>query len=241
MAGDQAHHAINVMRYREGDRIVIFDGRGSEHEAEIEQLSKKQLIARLLESRRVDRPLARSVTIVVALPKGDRQKFLVEKLVELGVTTLIPLATSRSVAAVNPKVIDRIEKHIIEASKQCGRNYLMQIGSPLSVSELSGGGADLTQALERSDAARESDALPTDATLKLLAHPYNAEGLSGVTAEPSQPVAIVIGPEGGFTDPEVASLIESGWQPVSLGPTILRIETAAMVAATIFGIGNLGR
>ena len=124
------------MRYREGDRIVIFDGQGTEHDAEIEALTKKKLTARLVETRQVDRSLPRDISMIVALPKGDRQKFLIEKLVELGVTTLIPLSTRRSVAEVKPKVIDRIEKHIIEASKQCGRNYLMRVTLPRTVAQL---------------------------------------------------------------------------------------------------------
>jgi len=225
LAGDQAHHAINVMRYRVGDRIVIFDGLGTEHDAEIESLTKKQLTARLVESRQLDRSLSRTVTMAVALPKGDRQKFLIEKIVELGVTRLIPLATSRSVAEVKPKVIERIEKQIIEASKQCGRNFLMQVAPASSVSQL----------CEAGSVSEESFA---ENTLKLVAHPYDSRQLADFSLEPTQPVAIVIGPEGGFTDPEVASLIDAGWQPISLGPSILRIETAAIAAASIFGIGS---
>lgn len=239
LAGDQAHHAVNVMRYREGDRIVIFDGCGCEHDAEIETLSKKKLTARRLETRQFDRSLSRAITMVVALPKGDRQKFLIEKLVELGVTKLIPLATSRSVAEVTPKVIERIEKQIIEASKQCGRNYLMQIAAPLSIPQL----CDVADVAQQEPGETEAmSGLPESTTgglLKLMAHPYDAKDLSHVAFEPTQPIAIAIGPEGGFADDEVTSLTESGWQPVSLGPMILRIETAAIVTATIFGIGKL--
>ena len=226
LVGDQAHHAINVMRYGVGDRIVIFDGQGTEHDAEIESLTKKQLTARLLESRTLDRSLDRCVTMVVALPKGDRQKFLIEKLVELGVTNLIPLATTRSVAEVKPKVIERIEKQVIESSKQCERNFLMSVSPQISVSKLC-----------------EADSLShlTDGkeSTKLLAHPYDSSPLAALALEPDQPVAICIGPEGGFDDAEVASLLDAGWQPTRLGPTILRVETAAIAAASIVGIGKL--
>jgi 16S rRNA (uracil1498-N3)-methyltransferase len=238
LTGDQAHHAINVMRYREGDRIVIFDGKGTEHDAQIEQLSKKNLIARLLESRQVDRSLSRSVTIVAALPKGDRQKFLVEKLVELGVARLIPLATSRSVAEVKPKVIDRIEKQIVEASKQCGRNHLMEITPPATVSQLC-----KVVAKPTSEIAVECDSYSDglwfeEGTLRLLAHPYGSEALAMVEAEEDQPIAVAVGPEGGFSEPEVEMLLEAGWRAIRLGPTILRIETAAIAAATVFGLGS---
>ena len=70
-----------------------------------------------------------------------------------------------------------------------------------------------------------------------MAHPYDAVGLSDVNLEPAQPIAVAIGPEGGFTEAEIQSLTQAGWQPVSLGPMILRIETAAVAAATVFGIG----
>ena len=225
LAGDQAHHAINVMRYQVGDQIVIFDGRGTEHDAEIESLTKKQLTARLLDTRKLDRSSARRVTIAASLPKGDRQKFLIEKLVELDVARLIPLATTRSVAEVKPKVIARIEKQVIEASKQCGRNFLMQVAPQVSVSQLCKTGAE-----DRSPSMED--------TVKLLAHPYDSQPLSKLSLSPDQAVAIAIGPEGGFTDDECASLLDAGWQPISLGPTILRIETAAIAAATIFGIGS---
>ncbi len=247
LASDQAHHAINVMRYREGDRIVIFDGFGREHDALIETLSKKKLTAKRLETRQFDRSLSRSITIVVALPKGDRQKFLIEKLVELGVTKLIPLATSRSVAEVTPKAIERIEKQIIEASKQCGRNFLMQIASPSSIPQLCNLPDADVLGDQTSDQAETLTAIPNlnvlpkptaEPLLKLMAHPYDSKVLSDVALESTQPVAIAIGPEGGFSDSEVTQLSESGWQPVSLGPTILRIETAAIAAATIFGIGK---
>ena len=225
LAGDQAHHAINVMRYQLGDQIVIFDGQGTEYDAQIESLTKKQLTARLLATRQLNRSVSRSITIVVALPKGDRQKFLIEKLVELGVEKLIPLATTRSVAEVKPKVIERIEKQVIEASKQCGRNFLMQIAPQISVSQLCNAGT-------------ESQACVTEDTAKLLAHPYDSHSLSGLSLSPDQSVAIAVGPEGGFTDDEFTSLADAGWRPTKLGPTILRIETAAIAAATIFGIGS---
>lgn len=226
LSGEQAHHAINVMRYRVGDQIVIFDGQGTEHDAEIESLTKKQLTARLLDSRQVDRSLDRCITMIVALPKGDRQKFLIEKLVELGVTELVPLATQRSVAEVKPKVIERIEKQIVEASKQCGRNFLMKVTPAISVSQLCEGNP-------------ESPFKITDDMLKLLSHPYDSKPLPAFSLAPDRPVAIAIGPEGGFTESEVASLLDAGWDATKLGPTILRIETAAIAAASILGIGGM--
>ena len=121
LEGDQAHHAINVMRFNAGDQIVLFDGTGIEYVATVEEVQKKSISLAIIESVENSRSLKTSITIAVALPKGDRQKFLVEKLVELGVQTLIPLKTKRAVAVPNPKVIARLSKQVVEASKQCGR------------------------------------------------------------------------------------------------------------------------
>ena len=116
--GDQAHHAIHVMRSKVGDEVVLFDGKGTEHTALVVAAAKKMLHLEISSSRAIDRTVQREVTIAVALPKGDRQKFLVEKLVELGVSRLVPLKTTRSVAVATGNVIDRMNRHVIEASKQ---------------------------------------------------------------------------------------------------------------------------
>ena len=116
LAGDQAHHAIQVMRFKIGDRIDLFDGTGVEYRAVIDQVAKKRLSLRILETIANDRSVERRITMGIALPKGDRQKFLVEKLVELGVVRLIPLKTTRSVAVANDKVIERLKKQVVESS-----------------------------------------------------------------------------------------------------------------------------
>ena len=110
LADDQAHHLINVMRAKLGDEVVLFDGQGNEFQTRIIDLAKKRLTLQRLATTRPERKLATDITIAVSLPKGDRQKFLIEKLVELGVAKLIPLSTPRSVAQVNEKVVGRIEK-----------------------------------------------------------------------------------------------------------------------------------
>ena len=117
LADDQAHHLINVMRATVGQRVVLFDRQGNEFNTEIVSLEKKRLTLKRLDTFRPERKLSVDLVIAAALPKGDRQKFLIEKLVELGVTTFIPLTTPRSVAQVNDKVLNRIEKQIIEGDQ----------------------------------------------------------------------------------------------------------------------------
>jgi len=113
--GDQAHHAAQVMRFEVGDSIILFDGQGVEASCKIDAISRKRVELTIVERSSADRALSTELTLAVALPKKDRQKFLIEKLVELGVTRLIPVPAERSVAAASQKVIDRIEKQIIEA------------------------------------------------------------------------------------------------------------------------------
>ena len=212
LADDQAHHLINVMRAKLGDEVMLFNRQGSEFQTQIIDLGKKRLTLKRLSTTRPERKLATNITIAAALPKGDRQKFLIEKLVELGVAKFIPLSTPRGVAQVNPKVIGRIEKQIIEATKQCRRSYLMEISEAKTIAEM----------IEDFDAASSSC---------YIAHPYNAQLLADVVANESQEVVWLIGPEGGFSDEEVAQAIAAGWQAITFGDIILRIETAAMFAA----------
>jgi 16S rRNA (uracil1498-N3)-methyltransferase len=218
LGGDQAHHAANVMRFGLGDQIVLFNGRGTEHTATIQSLTKKRLIAQVIETRIVEPAVKRDITVAVALPKGDRQKFLIEKLVELGVRQLIPLRTQRAVADVNPKVIARIEKQIIEASKQCERSHLMTVASPQTVAQIATADAP--------------------SNLRLLAHPYDSRPLSQLDVDRDRAALIAVGPEGGFDDQEVATFVEAGWQATILAPTILRIETAAIAAAVALGVAK---
>jgi len=226
LGGDQARHASQVMRFQSGDRIILFDGQGEEVDCEIVEVSKKELRLSVIERRQVDRALKTDLTLAVALPKGDRQKVLVEKLVELGVNQLVPLKSSRSVAVANEKVIARIEKQVIEACKQCERNRLMAV----------------TPALDLVGLAAWAKTEFASARL-LIGDPYEGETIAAVaaTGESSnggQAFVIAIGPEGGFSDEEIASAVDQGFEKLRVGPTVLRVETAAIAAAAILGAGR---
>lgn len=221
LIGDQAHHAVNVMRFQVGDEVVLFNGRGLESTAEIKQTAKKSIDLTLIIPNTRPRILSTEITIAVAMPKGERQKFLVEKLVETGISRLIPLKTRRGVAAVNEKVIDRINKQVIEASKQCERAWLMSVESPMTLDELA--------------AWTAANQLPSQL---FFGDPYEGDQASQVAREDWQAVVIAIGPEGGFADEEIIQAKQLGFQPVRLGRSILRIETAAIAAGVIFGIGR---
>ena len=211
LTGTEAHHLIHVMRAKPELRVTLFDGSGGEFDAVVRRVGRSEVELAVLGRREVDRELPLTLTLGVALPKGERQRWLVEKAVELGVGCLVPLETARGVAQPVENALERLRRAVIEASKQCGRNRLMEIAEP-----------------------RGWDAFLTDTAgvaCRLLAHP----GPSGadIRPRPGEPVAIGIGPEGGFTDDEVARATAAGWQPVSLGPRILRVETAAIFLAAL--------
>lgn len=212
----EAHHLAKVMRAAVGTEVIAFDGSGYEFVAKVQRISKTNVELEIVERQAVDRELPFPLTLAVALPKGDRQKVLVEKLVELGVTRLVPLETRRGVAEATDSALARLRRQVIEASKQCRRNRLMEIAAPRSVEQLLG-------EIPRSER-------------RLFAHPT---GQSLAAFANCEPTTVAIGPEGGFSDEEVALAQAAGWQVVALGPRILRIETAAVALAAVLGAASL--
>jgi len=171
----------------------------------------------------IDRELSFPVVVAVALPKGDRQKWLVEKLVELGVTQLVPLATERSVALPSEAAIERIGRAVIEASKQCGRNRLMEITAGVPWQEF-------VETTGGSTAHGRTRPQPRE-TCYLFAHP-GGQAVAELQLIRRMPTTLAIGPEGGWADGEAALAVEHGWQKIDLGPRLLRVETAAVALAS---------
>jgi len=230
LTGHEAHHLIHVMRAAPGTRVVLLDGSGAEFEAAVRHVARSEVELAVLGRAEVDRELPVELVLGVSLPKGDRQKWLVEKSVELGVRRLVPLRTTRSVAQPGPRTVGRLRRAVIEASKQCGRNRLMEVAPAEDWTDWVAAGGD--------------------AALRLLAHPGGQPAApQGPAAEwpvgsqPAGPVLLAIGPEGGFTDDEATLAADAGWQLVDLGPRILRIETAAiyLVAMVVARVTRGGR
>src|SRR5262245_31749149 len=122
LTGDEARHLSAVMRASVSDEVLLFDGSGSEFAARITAIRKHEVQLLVVERREISREQPFSLTLAVALPKGDRQKWLVEKATELGVTQLVPLITEHGVAQPVESALERLRRSVIEASKQCGRN-----------------------------------------------------------------------------------------------------------------------
>ena len=215
--GPEAHHLLNVMRAAAGDEITLFDGTGFEFVALVESVRRADAELRIIGRREMDRELPFALVMGVALPKGDRQKWLVEKLTELGVTTLVPLVTERGVAQPTVGAIERLSRSVIEAAKQCGRNRLMQITEPQTWAEF----------------LAASNPGDRESARRIVAHPGGVP-LAEVDLTRRQPTYLAVGPEGGLSDADVSAAVNTAWQQVSLGSRILRVETAAVaLAATV--------
>jgi 16S rRNA (uracil1498-N3)-methyltransferase len=223
LAGAEAHHLRAVMRAVPGDVVTLFDGSGTECTARIETLSNTIELT-IIERCSSDKELSIDLTLAVALPKGDRQRWLVEKLVELGAARLIPLIAARGIAQPTSSALNRLNRWVVEASKQCCRSRLMEIGAA----------EDFSKFVARKDLA----------PMRLLAHPCDTPlrkiWPAVAPAEIARRVVVAIGPEGGFTDDEVGRALAAGWRAIDLGPRILRVETAAIAAASWISLTATG-
>jgi len=207
LAGAEAHHLLHVMRGKPGDTVKLFDGAGNEYLAQITRLGRRDVELAVIETTPIDRELPLRITLAVALPPGDRQHWLVEKATELGVAVVIPLVTERG-NPVSEATLTKLRRAVIEASKQCGRNRLMDIAAPR----------------RWTDFAQHAEA--------------SARYIGEIGAEPWRPayesshwsteVLIAIGPVGDWTAAELALARQHAWRSIGLGPRILRVETAAL-------------
>jgi 16S rRNA (uracil1498-N3)-methyltransferase len=211
LTGAEAHHLATVRRFGPGAQVTLFNGDGHEYLAEVVSVTKKAVVLHIATILSIQRELNFPLIVASALPKGDRADFLIEKLTELGVTRFIPLIAERSVVRPKEAGVEKFKRAVIEASKQCGRNKLMAVDPPCDWDEL----------FMRSGLPESRYLLHTDSGT-----PQLSKSVSGVV--------VAIGPEGGFGTQEIEKAKDNGWQILCLGPRVLRVETAALVAATLF-------
>ena len=214
LGGTEAHHLLHVMRAKVGTAIIVFDGCGGEWPAEVAKLGRTEVEFSLGKHQAVERELATEFILAVALPKGDRQRWLVEKAVELGITRIVPLTTTRSTSSA-AEAPAKLARYVIEASKQCGRNRLLEIAKPQAWTELieQGFGSNL-----------------------LVAHP-GGRTVGEIRWDKQAATLLAVGPEGGLTDDEIQLAQQHQWQVVGLGQRILRIETAALALVARLTVG----
>lgn len=224
LSAELVHH-LHVLRLQPGAAITLFHGDGGEYTAILESLDKKQATAQVKAFAAEDAELPYALSLAQALPEASKMDWIIEKAVELGVAGVQPLAAQRSVVKLTPERAAKRHLHwqsiIVAASEQCGRNRLARL-APVSNFEAWIGQQDLHRRLLLSPRAEQSLA-------------------EWARHHPPQALSLMIGPEGGFSEREEELALAHGALAFSLGPRILRTETAGLAALTtvqaIWGAG----
>jgi 16S rRNA (uracil1498-N3)-methyltransferase len=211
-----AHH-LHVVRLPPGAELVLFNGEGGQYRARLAETGKKRASATVeaFEAREAELPYP--VTLAQGLPEGAKMDWIIEKAVELGAAAVQPLAAQRSVLRLSGERADKRRAHwqgvIVAASEQCGRNMLTRLGPVI----------ELPRWL----------AQPADG-VRVLLSPRATHSLSDwARAQAPQAATLMVGPEGGFSDQEEEAALAAGALPLSMGPRVLRTETAGLAALTI--------
>jgi 16S rRNA (uracil1498-N3)-methyltransferase len=215
ITGPEAHHLTRVLRVEAGQQFEISDNQ-SVYLAEVETAHKDLVSFAVRERLAPPEPRART-TILASLIRFERLEWILEKATELGVEKIVPVQAERSERGLEraaAKRMPRWNRIVREASEQARRAHLPEIGAPARLEDALGLEADFRYVLEESQAPPLVSALP-------------AERRSG------QSIALLVGPEGGWTERERREIAAGGWRPVSLGTNVLRAETAAIAALAI--------
>lgn len=220
IVGEDYQHLKKVLRAVKGDIITVCC-EGCDYTAEIDEIGNDCIgsIITAADRNKTEPPL--KVTLFQGLPKADKMEFIVQKCIELGVTEIVPVITERSISKINTDKdanakVSRWQKIALEAAKQCNRGIVPSVGMPV----------------------RFSDAVNIAANKDLSIIPYEKESTAGFKDIASvcsniTTASIFIGPEGGFTEQEIEKAEDRGVRKITLGPRILRTETAGMVALSL--------
>ena len=224
LTGDDAQHLTRVLRVEAGQRYEISDNR-SVYLAEVETARKAHVVFQTIEKIETAAPPVHMI-LCAALFKFDHFEWMIEKATELGVARIVPVITTRTERGLDKAAHKRLERWrriALEASQQARRAHLPDIEEAAPWKEALSISADVRCVLEENPGARPL-----------------ASAFPEVRASADR-VALLVGPEGGWTEIERAGFPEAGWTPVSLGPTILRAETAAIAALAIVGAAWLAK
>ncbi|MDX2226417.1 MAG: 16S rRNA (uracil(1498)-N(3))-methyltransferase [Verrucomicrobiae bacterium] len=225
LTGPEAHHCVGVMRHREGDSIVVFDGQGLEVMGKIVSLSKNEVVLSIQNQSKTP-PLPCAITLAQAIPKGKNMEAILQKATELGAHRIVPLLSARTVVHVDEDRADskagKWQHTVIEAAKQCGTNWVPRVDQPVEVKRF-------FDEKPRFDLMLIASLQPDARHFKKVLADVREEG-SG--RKPSS-VLILIGPEGDFTPAEISLAKGAGCQPITLGPQVLRCETAAIYTLSL--------
>jgi 16S rRNA (uracil1498-N3)-methyltransferase len=220
----EGHHCVDVLRLGVGARVVVFNGRGSQITAEITAIEKGKVSLKELITARSE-PLRCAITLAQAIPKGKNMDLILQKATELGVAKIVPLISDRTVVHLEEdetsKKREKWKQVTIEAAKQSGQDWLPEIAEPITPKQF-------FAEFDRSElcliASLQNDARSFKKVLANFAEQHGGR---------PQSVLILIGPEGDFTPAETSWAKSAGCVPVSLGPIVLRTETAAIYSLSV--------
>lgn|SRR5690625_2893748 len=209
---DAARHLVTVLRLQVGHPLTLFNGEGGEFAAEIVAAGSKSVTVQVLAHDAVERESPLLTRLGIGLSRGDRFDWVLQKATELGVTEIVPLHTERTEVKLKGDREDKKLRHweqvIVSACEQSGRTRVPQLHSPQLLDEW----------------------LPVSADIKLLLHHRSDTTLSSLRQRQPASAALLIGPEGGLSEQEIARGTAAGFQSLTLGPRVFRTETAPVVA-----------
>ena len=224
LKGEEAHHCVRVLRLKAGTRIEVFDGVGQSATGTLSSVSKDHVEVQI-ESKQYTPPPSLRISLYQAIPKGGNMEWIVQKAVELGVLEIQPLISTHTVVKPDQleKKAQKWQKIALEACKQCGQNWLPRVQTPMNYDQW------LTQ-YELEGCALIAALDPRAVSL--------AEGIAQF--QRTGAAAVLIGPEGDFSQKEYDLAIGQGFQPVSLGEIVMRVETATLytLSALKYALGT---
>lgn len=208
-------HVTSVLRLKAGAELTLFDGRGGEFAATIEELERNRCLVRPHEHRSVESESPLPVRLAQAISRGERTDYAIQKAVELGVTSIVPVLTRRGMVRLEGARAQRRHEHwqavIVSACQQCGRNRIPELSAVVTLSDWLGD--------------------YTPGALDLVMEPVARNGIDSMNYEGGL-ITLLVGPEGGLEPQEIDAAKQVGFHGIRLGPRTLRTETAAVAGVT---------